>query len=1690
MSCSYPGQIIAVGGFSAVVADPNAPPHRTDALSDVEELLTSGRNGVDLRTHEYVSRQLPTMQPRGYLGAATVPATNQIYAVGGQIKSGINQSAKSDGITNTVQRLDLMPTPESPNGNWQEQNGASFAVGSFGIGVIDETVYIVGGETQSSCPATLVYDTRSTRWDSTKPVPTARSFLAVGVIGDTLYAVGGYPKDSLSLTGTYVPTIEAYHSLKDSWSPALKPMLTARGDLAVATYGGALFAIGGRLNEVGPPPPPGPSNCDPTATPPQRCPGDKPCPKCGSNTCPCSGPNHTAVAGISNAFEAYFPSNDSWVKYPDMLTGRYGLGAAIVGDKLYAVGGIASVVESNLLKATSTVEIFDFQLHKWSKSITGLRFPRAYFGIAVIDKVSCPIDPPVSKHCGVNGRTGPAAELCCDTHAGARLQLNCAGDWELNVSTYLSPVCLLGSRWSVKPSIAILNANHSCTHKKCPAGTWWNTTTCGLCPLGSKCPGGLPGHAPAIQCPDNHEPTTLPVKCQQCSPGKVCAAGEKDCQPCVWPQSPNQNGSACECSPGFLNSSTIDVSCFEDDFSKVSAKQETKRTKCLPCPYSCVDFCNRDTIGIKRGYAIQPSLTERQIELHSVSIFRCVEGRDACLNVSIRISTLMKNKTTHDLWTHCGANHTGLLCHECRPGFAKLSGGTCLQCQELRSPKVDVILAASCVVVVLLLIGLSRHRNSIDARVARGDSETELLNPAGTQGLAESRLSVPSSDQPPRRKSWLVDFGYTCCPPLTIVLGFGQIIAPLGAVLNTKMPPTFSWMVQFLRSFTLVENSLHVELLACAFQSPFALFWLHAVIVPIVVLLFGTAILQFIGEPLQKVWNVFNLLCYPIICSSAFRLLDCRRLSLAVVVLDEDYSVSCESPDYITYKHIAWFFLLICGIGVPLAELHFAYTTPSKDEEAELRAKAKEVSEFFSKSDVPEEVGLRMGEDAVYHAICDFDVTLYSSLRQTSLKSGFEYFQFIFSIRKFIYVGALSAVPDLKGSAVQLILAAFISFCSVVLQMRQWPHRYNGDNILAASCEFYFFLVILTLMLLRMTMAEKDGVISATAHQCGLFLTLAAVIFVVAPLFATIGSKRRKLRGIESIDSRGYGDAEHLGRGDTEIFHVFRRLKLHEMFGVVTSRDDVNSWIKKRKADAEAMHALRHLQTLEDKICDGLNDICLVRKVIKDVANQLHKLHAKGRSYDGAIHSQAVEFKIASWQLREKIMHNEGTAFSPPPCEISSSASGCLQQVDIWGLGLLIFYCTAGRPLFRHKPKSCEMLDFKGEIRRCTWLVISDDEMQHVFSSRDCGAAVRDVQDAKHLIRWLLQNNPRKRPTIEQVLAHPLLKEDGSRPLPDQEMQYFCFLSHAQAEASGQVKHLHQLLKSLGCHCWLDMEANNLTEAGMERGIQNSRVFLLFLSKDVLGREFCQKEMRWALKYKKAVQLIIEEDPRFSAFDVAAWKTGVRKVSRFEKATGRSETVELALEFCKLIDDNLEKAVIYRRRNYESEAMARAIWERHGEQLPTPEMAPLVCTVPVKLFVICESKNETAEMMRRQICDRLCLGNHITICVDMASSDKVLVLLIEGVLQCGGHSLSQIEECLCYDQAHGKDRVCFVDNENAGWSFGGLEHTGSSATVKCAINEHESLHYREPSEDGPSRHEFPAMVNELRARLTSATRMV
>jgi hypothetical protein len=222
-----------------------------------------------------------------------------------------------------------------------------------------------------------------------------------------------------------------------------------------------------------------------------------------------------------------------------------------------------------------------------------------------------------------------------------------------------------------------------------------------------------------------------------------------------------------------------------------------------------------------------------------------------------------------------------------------------------------------------------------------------------------------------------------------------------------------------------------------------------------------------------------------------------------------------------------------------------------------------------------------------------------------------------------------------------------------------------------------------------------------------------------------------------------------------------------------------------------------------------------------------------------------------------------------------------------------------------------------------------------------------------------------------------------------------------------------------------------------------------------------------------------------------------------------------------MVNENLPQAVTYRRRDYEQDAMMRALCERNGVMLPPaaehvrtgvggaaeqtdepepepklepePEMEPepepeapavgLVRAAATSVFLVC-SEAVTGSPMLHDLRQALSASGVVELVDDaaaLASAERVLVFLSVGVL--GGTSLALLEEALHLDRERGDDRLVLTYAAELGWSFGCAEQKGASATVREALDSHEAVTYRPRDEGGRSRHEFPAMVAHLLCRL-------
>ena len=118
---------------------------------------------------------------------------------------------------------------------------------------------------------------------------------------------------------------------------------------------------------------------------------------------------------------------------------------------------------------------------------------------------------------------------------------------------------------------------------------------------------------------------------------------------------------------------------------------------------------------------------------------------------------------------------------------------------------------------------------------------------------------------------------------------------------------------------------------------------------------------------------------------------------------------------------------------------------------------------------------------------------------------------------------------------------------------------------------------------------------------------------------------------------------------------------------------------------------------------------------------------------------------------------------------------------------------------------------------------------------------------AVNLVQWCLQGDPEDRPSLEELRSHPFLSWrrasffQNIAPLPDLGQRTHAFISHFQIEAAGEANRIFEALGNVGATAWLDMHADDLTEAGMRAGVEGADVFLLLLTSNVLTRPFCLK---------------------------------------------------------------------------------------------------------------------------------------------------------------------------------------------------------------------------------------------------------
>jgi N-acetylneuraminic acid mutarotase len=196
-------------------------------------------------------------------------------------------------------------------------------------------------------------------WERKFPMQSARSGLGVVAVDGKIYAIGGSTSaGSYPYGGGVVGTNEEYDPSSNRWTYKT-PMPTPRGGFGIAVYKNKIYCISSAANEV----------YDP-ATDSWENKTHMPTPRFNLDANVVDGkiyliggydPNLPYGGDATNVNEVYDPETDTWSTKAPMLAAKSEYASAVVGDKIYLIGG-GSLWSHEL----SLNQIYDTKTDSWS----------------------------------------------------------------------------------------------------------------------------------------------------------------------------------------------------------------------------------------------------------------------------------------------------------------------------------------------------------------------------------------------------------------------------------------------------------------------------------------------------------------------------------------------------------------------------------------------------------------------------------------------------------------------------------------------------------------------------------------------------------------------------------------------------------------------------------------------------------------------------------------------------------------------------------------------------------------------------------------------------------------------------------------------------------------------------------------------------------------------------------------------------------------------------------------------------------------------------------------------------------------------------------------------------------------------------------------------------------------------------
>ncbi|CAO2639836.1 Kelch-like protein 5 [Lemmus lemmus] len=175
-----------------------------------------------MKYHLLPERRPMLQSPRTKPRKSTV---GTLFAVGGM------DSTK--GRATSIEKYDLRTNMWTPVAN---MNGRRL---QFGVAVLDDKLYVVGGRDGSSCLKSVeCFDPHTNKWTPCAQMSKRRGGVGVTTWNGLLYAIGGHDAPTSNLTS------RLYDPKTDMWT-AVASMSISRDAVGVCLLGDKLYAVGG-----------------------------------------------------------------------------------------------------------------------------------------------------------------------------------------------------------------------------------------------------------------------------------------------------------------------------------------------------------------------------------------------------------------------------------------------------------------------------------------------------------------------------------------------------------------------------------------------------------------------------------------------------------------------------------------------------------------------------------------------------------------------------------------------------------------------------------------------------------------------------------------------------------------------------------------------------------------------------------------------------------------------------------------------------------------------------------------------------------------------------------------------------------------------------------------------------------------------------------------------------------------------------------------------------------------------------------------------------------------------------------------------------------------------------------------------------------------------------------------------------